>query len=74
MNHCSILPLLKLLASLIGRADKYNADCYLAQEVLSTRKSLPAFLDYFHPHPIVFSAGVERLVRSLVITEEALSL
>lgn len=40
--------------------------------MLATGKALAAFLDEFHPQPIVFSAGVERLVCRLLIIEDLL--
>lgn len=60
-----IIPWVEALSAKAGTVDKYNADGYLAREIMSTGLSLATFLDYFHPNPMVFSAGVERLVRDL---------
>lgn len=67
------MPFVETLASKAGPTDHDNSDAYLAPEIMCTGMTLANRLDEFHPNPIVYSAGVERLVRRLVLIEAALS-
>lgn len=72
MQKGSIIPIVEALAAKAGPVDKDNADAYQAREIKCTGLALAALLDEFHPNPIVFSSGIERLVRRLVVIEMAL--
>lgn len=74
MKHGSTLPWLDTLASKAWNPEKDTADGYLVRDILSMGTALAALLDEFHPIPIVFSVGVERLVRRLVVIEGSLPL
>lgn len=69
----SIVPFVEGLASKAGGVHKSNADAFTAREIMCTGLALAALLDEFHPNPIVYSAGVERLVRRLLVIETALN-
>lgn len=72
MQKGSIIPFVETLESRAGPVDKDNSDAYLAREIKCTGMALAAFLDEFHPNPIIYSSGIERLVRRLVVIEAAL--
>lgn len=51
-----------------------RAEDVLDRDVLFTRNRLAKMLDEFHPSSRIFSATVKRLVRRLVVLEEALGM
>ena len=61
--------------NLANRAENFeaeNANSFLAREILTIGYALAAFLDEFHPDQIVHSNGIERLVRRMIVLEEAI--
>lgn len=72
MQKGSIIPFVEGLAAKAGDVHKSDGDGLLAREIMCTGLALAALLDEFHPNPIIFSSGVERMVRRLVVIEEAL--
>ncbi|CAN8074595.1 unnamed protein product [Agarophyton chilense] len=71
MKHGSIVPWVEGLASRAGPPERDTFDGYLSREILAVGMALAALLDEFHPLPIIFSAGVERLVKRSLVFEEA---
>lgn len=63
---------MKSLTAKTGLLDRDKADAFLAREIKFTWFALAAFLDYFHPQPIQYFSGLERLVRYLVVIEASL--
>ena len=64
------------LEGTVARAGPLHVDTqdgHFAREILSTGPVLAALMDEFHPENLLQSVAVERLVRRLVIYEEALS-
>lgn len=69
----SIVPFFEILAVRAGPVEMDTADGHLSREIMCVSLFLAAFLDDLHPHPPVYSSGIERLVRRLVLFEEATS-
>lgn len=70
----SVLAYTRLLADKAGAVNKDCADGYMAREIMTMGLTLAALLDELYHYPMIFSNGVERLVRRLVVHEKALDL
>lgn len=62
------------LADRSGMVKKGPADGYLGRKLISVCLTLASVLDEFHPYPMIFSNGLERLVVQLFIHEKVLQL
>ena len=71
LSEGSVRSWVERLATSAGNPKRDNADGYLAKQILITGLTLACLLDECHPDQVLYLGAVERLVRALVVMEEA---